>query len=373
MSFATIEDASGAQVKSNSLEYSFGASPLLTVFALPDRIIEGRSAPVLVDVNGTEYQKAIDRLQKIGVLLGTGPGVYNPSADTQRSEYVVMILKALNLRDLRDLAAIRFVLSRDSVVNLDVRNSDGRLIAPLISNKIYKAGEHTMPWNGRTKTGYAAPGRYTYICSVRDSKGVVTQLRGYINIIPQTPLQPTGVPSFIDVPRNAWYTGFLSLAERQGLVKGYDNKEFRPLNSINREEATAVVVRAIGLEDVAKRYLKKDSGFLDEDSISDWAKGYVYVAANVAKTSSGPVINGTPNNLFNPLRPIRRDAAALVVQRLVDKETNRKLYGSGQMVPGTTVTINGRNVQPADNGMFSLVIEQNTFAETSVAVIDRRR
>jgi len=372
-SYATIEDASGAQAKSNSLEYSFVASPLLTVFALPDRIIEGRNAPIMVDVRGTDYQAAIDRLQKIGVLIGTGPGVYNPADPTHRSAYTVMILRALNLRDLRDKAAIRFVLSRRSVVTLDIRNSDGRIIAPLLTRATREGGEHTMLWNGRTKTGFAAPGRYSYVCSARDAKGVVTSLKGYINVIPQTPLQPSGRPSFVDVRSTDWYAGFLSLAERQGLIEGYPNKQFRPLKPINREEATAIIVRAIGLEDLTKRYANKDSGFLDDHQVSGWAKPYVYIASAVAKTSSGDLIVGSPNNMYNPMRSLRRDEAALVVQRLVDKETNRKLYVSGQMVPGTIVSINSKNVQAADDGTFSLVIEQNTSAATNVAVIDRRR
>ena len=133
------------------------------------------------------------------------------------------------------------------------------------------------------------------------------------------------------------------------------------------------MVRAIGLEDFAKRVGKKDSGFLDDHLISNWAKGYVYVASSVAKTSSGKLIVGYPSNFYMPKNPLRRDEAAMVVQRLVDKETNRKLYVSGQMVPGATVTINGRNVQAADDGQFSFVIEQNNADPMSVAVIDRRR
>lgn len=372
-SVATIEDSSNTATASNTLEYSFGPTPLLTVFALPDRIIEGRANTPFVDVNGTEYQSAINRLQRMSVLIGTTTGKYDPSAKTQRSEYTVMMLRGLNLRDLRDMAAIKFVLSRRAVVKLDIRNSDGRVVSSLLRNVSKDAGEHVAIWNGTTGTGYAAPGRYAYVCSARDAKGVVTELRGYINVIPQTPLQPAGRPSFIDISPTAWYAGYLALGEKQGLIQGYPNKEFRPALPINREEATAIIVRAIGLEDLAKRVGKKDSGFLDDHLISNWAKGYVYVASAVAKTSTGQLIVGYPSNEYLPLKPMRRDEAALIVQRLVDKETNRKLYVSGQMVPGAVVTINQRSVKAADDGSFSFVIEQNSSEPTSVAVIDRRR
>ena len=201
----------------------------------------------------------------------------------------------------------------------------------------------------------------------------MTELRGYINVIPQTPLQPAGRSSFIDVSPTAWYAGYLALGEKQGLIQGYPNKEFRPALPINREEATAVIVRAIGLEDMAKRVGPKDSGFLDDHLISKWAKGYVYVASAIAKTSTGQLILGYPSNEYRPLHPLLRSDAAMVVQRLVDKETNRKLYVSGQMVPGTVVNINSRPVKAADDGSFNFVIEQNSAGLTSVAVIDRRR
>ncbi len=372
-SAATIENSAGMLSASNTIEYTFGPTPLLTVFALPDRIIQGRVAPTLVDVKGLEYQDAINRLQTMGVIEGDSPGIYKPNAKAQRDEYTVMILRGLNLRDLRDAAAIRFVLSRRSTVNLEIRNSDGRVVATPVRSTSFDAGEHTAMWDGKTPTGFAAPGRYTYVCRARDAKGMTTELRGYIHVIPQTPLQPAGTPSFVDISPTSWNAGYIALAEKQGLVQGYPNKEFRPSLPINREEATAVVVRAIGLEDFAKRVGKKDSGFLDDHLISNWAKGYVYVASSVAKTSSGKLIVGYPSNFYMPKNPLRRDEAAMVVQRLVDKETNRKLYVSGQMVPGATVTINGRNVQAADDGQFSFVIEQNNADPMSVAVIDRRR
>jgi hypothetical protein len=372
-SAATIENSAGMMSASNTIEYTFGPTPLLTVFALPDRIIQGRTAPTLVDVKGLEYQDAINRLQTMGVIEGERPGIYAPNAKTQRDEYTVMILRGLNLRDLRDAAAIRFVLSRRSTVNLEIRNSDGRVVSTLIRNTSFDAGEHTAVWDGKTPTGFAAPGRYAYVCKARDAKGMTTELRGYIHVIPQTPLQPAGTPSFTDISPTAWHAGYIALAEKQGLVQGYPNKEFRPLLPINREEATAVVVRAIGLEDLAKRVGKKDSGFLDDHLISNWAKGYVYVASSVAKTSSGKLIVGYPSNFYMPKNLLRRDEAAMVVQRLVDKETNRKLYVSGQMVPGASVTINQHAVQAADDGSFSFVLEQNNADPMSVAVIDRRR
>jgi hypothetical protein len=369
---ATIEDASGVPVSSNAIKYSTSPTPLLTVFALPDRFLAGRNTPVHADVRGAEYQQAIDRLATMGVLDGREVGIFEPAARTQRAEYAVMTLRGLNLKDLRDISAIKFVLSRRSVITLDILNNQNRSVASLVKNQPYPAGEHTVIWNGSVGTGYAPPGRYTYVCSARDARGETTRLQGVITVVPQTPLVPTGQPSFVDVKPSDWYAGYLAVAEKQNLVEGYPNKTFRPMQPINRVEATAIVVRAIGLGDLARRSMDKSPGFLDEHNIPAWSQGYVYVASTIAKSSSGKLIVGYPSNFYMPMKPLRRDEAAIITQRLIDKETNRRIAVSGQMVPGATVTINGRTVEADDQGRFSFVIEQNTTQPTTVAVTDAR-
>ncbi|HEX8833935.1 MAG TPA: S-layer homology domain-containing protein [Abditibacteriaceae bacterium] len=371
-SVATIEDASGVPVASNAIKYGTGATPLLTVFALPDRFLAGRNAPVLVDVKGVEYQRAVDRLQTMGIVNGREPGRFYPGAATQRAEYAVMTLNGLNLKDLRDVSAIKFVLGRRSTVSLGVRNSAGREVASLISSKVFQPGEFTAIWDGRVGTGYAPPGRYTYVCNAKDAKGEVTTLKGIITIVPQNPLEPTGTPSFIDVKPSDWYSGYLAVAEKQNLMIGYPGKLFEPQRPISRVEATAVVVRALGLEDMARQMMNQSVGFLDYQNIPKWASGYVNVASTVAKTQTGKLIVGYPSNFFLPMKSLRRDEAALIVQRLIDKETNRRVAVSGQLAPGASVTINSRTVEANDQGEFSFVIEQNTAEPTTVAVIGGR-
>jgi hypothetical protein len=372
-SIATVQGADGFQTASKPLRYSFTTTPLLTVFALPDRILAGRNAPVLVDVRGYDYQAAVDRLQKIGVLNGREPGLFFPAAPTQRAEYAVMTLKGLNLRDLRDITAIKFVLGRRSTVSLNILNSRNQVVAPLVKSQVFEPGERTVLWDGRSGSGYAAPGRYTYVCTARDGRGETTVLRGTINIIPQAPVEPTGSSSFTDVRPSDWFSGYLAIAEKQDLIKGYPGRKFRPYKSISRVEATAVVVRALGLEDLAKQVGNKDVGFLDYQDIPNWAVGYVNVATTVAKSAGGRLIVGYPSNFFLPNKSLRRDEAALIVQRLIDKETNRRVTVSGQLAPGAIVTINSRTVEAADDGSFSFVIEQNTNDPMSVAVLDLRK
>jgi hypothetical protein len=280
-----------------------------------------------------------------------------------------MTLRGLNLKDLRDVSAIKFVLARPSVVNVNVLNSNGRTVAALIKNQAYQPGERTVIWDGRIGTGYAPPGRYTYVCSARDPHGVISQLKGTITVVPQTPLEPVGTPSFIDVKPSAWYAGYLAVAEKQNLIFGYPDKKFKPDSPISRVEATAVIVRALGLEDMARARMKESVGFLDYQSIPAWATGYVNVASTVAKTKNGRLIVGYPSNFFMPLKELRRDEAALIVERLIDKETNRRIPVSGQSAPGAVVTINSHTVETNDQGQFAFVLDQNSAEPTTVAVL----
>jgi hypothetical protein len=376
-SIARAEGADGVVATSKSVAYSFVTTPLLTIFALPDRIIAGRVAPVLVDVRGDEFQAAVDRLQRAGVINGRSSGLFYPNAPTQRAEYAVMTLKGLNLRDLRDVSAIKFVLGRRSVVNVSILNPAGQVVATLVKNEMMTPGERTVLWTGASGSGYVPAGRYKYVCRARDvaNGGVVSELSGYINVVAQSPLKPVGAPSFVDVKNGDWYRGYLALAEKQNLVRGYPNGTFRPTKPVTRVEATAIVVRALGLEDLARSQANVDGGFLDYQDIPKWAVGYVNVAtmAANAKSAGNKLIVGYPSNFFLPMKSLRRDEAALIVQRLIDKDANRRITVSGAMMPGAVVTINNSTVEAADDGAFSFIIEQDSAAPITVAVTDSRR
>lgn len=372
-SVAIIEDASGGTASSLPITYSNSATSLLTVFALPDRFLASKNGPVLTDVKGLEFQTAVDRLVGLGVVSGRQGGLFYPASSTQRAEYAVMTLNGLNLRDLREITQIKFVLGRTSMVNLTIQNAAGKSVTSLIRNTNFDAGEHTAIWNGRLGQGFAPAGQYTYVCTAKDAAGEETTLKGRLSIVPQTPLNPTGLPSFIDVKPNDWFARYLAAGEKQGLFKGYADKTFRPHNPISRIEATAIVVRALGLEDLAKEWNNKDVGFLDYQDIPFWARGYANVASTVAKTATGKaMVRGTPGNEFEPDRDLSRGEAALVVQRLIDRETTRRITVSGAMVPGTTVTINSRSVQADDQGQFAFSIDTSNSVPTTVAVLDTR-
>lgn len=373
-SVATIEDGNTSPVNSATLTYSTAVTPLLTVFALPDRFLAGNNAAPLTDVRGNDYQMAVERLSQIGIVQGYPNGLYRPDAATQRAEYAVMTLRGLNLRDLRDITQIKFVLGRASTVNLSVADEMGRTVATLTRNTTLEAGEHTVVWNGRSDSGqFVAPGRYIYSCTARDARGEATTLKSAVSIVSPSPLQVSGTPSFTDIKATDWYAGYLKLGEDQGLLRGFPDRTFRPRTPISRVEAAAIVVRALGLTEAAKEWADKNVGFEDYAQIPAWANGPVNAVTMLTKTSIGqPIMRGTKDNKFDPNSALRRDQAALVVQRIIDRETTRSITVSGAITPGAVVTINSKPVQADSQGRFGFSFDLNTAVPTTVAVVDAR-
>ena len=373
-SVATVEDGSAGPVNSASLTYSTAVTPLLTVFALPDRFLAGKNIAPLTDVKGSEYQMAVERLSQIGIVQGYPNGLYRPTDATGRAEYAVMTLRGLNLRDLRDITQIKFVLGRASTVNLSVADEQGRTVATLTRNTTLDAGEHTVVWNGRNDSGlFVPPGRYTYSCTARDARGEATTLKSTVQIVSPSPLQAEGTPSFTDIKATDWYAGYLKLGEDQGLLRGFPDRTFRPRNPVSRVEAAAIVVRALGLSAAATEWADKNVGFEDYAEIPVWGNGPVNAVTMLTKTSTGqPIMRGTQNNKFDPNSALLRDQAALVVQRIIDRETTRTITVSGAITPGAVVTINSKPVQADGQGRFGFSFDLNTAVPTTVAVVDAR-
>lgn len=117
------------------------------------------------------------------------------------------------------------------------------------------------------------------------------------------------VPSFSDVNQDAWYYEYVETAVQAGLVKGYETGEFRPNAYITREEIAAIVARAMGLEDEAAALATEVTGFVDDQQISDWARGYV-----VIEKQKG-IIDGYPDNSYGPGKNATRAESCAMVSR----------------------------------------------------------
>lgn len=60
-----------------------------------------------------------------------------------------------------------------------------------------------------------------------------------------------GVVIYTDVPADHWANGVIALASQQGIISGYGNGAFGPNDPVTVEQATAMVVRALGYTPMA--------------------------------------------------------------------------------------------------------------------------
>lgn len=114
-----------------------------------------------------------------------------------------------------------------------------------------------------------------------------------------------------DVPKDAWYNGFVGALKAKGIMSGYEDGSFKPENAITREEMAKLIVSAIG-EDVLAQLIGdvSESKFTDADEISDWALSAVNQLAALG------VITGYEDGSFRPSQVITRAEAAVIIDRV---------------------------------------------------------
>jgi len=116
------------------------------------------------------------------------------------------------------------------------------------------------------------------------------------------------ISAFTDVPETEWYYEYMAKAVKMGLFNGDGNK-LNPDDAILREEAFAVIARALALSDGDVAVLEK---FKDTAEVSDWAKGAVSALV------SAKYINGS-GEFIQPQQKITRAEFAQVMYNIFGK------------------------------------------------------
>lgn len=117
--------------------------------------------------------------------------------------------------------------------------------------------------------------------------------------------------AFSDVGARAWYAGAIQTAVDYGLVKGHEDGFFRPNRNISRQEAAAVLHRAMSIAKLPAEWsaLEADSilsAFADGAATADWAK------AHVAASVKHGLMKGRDGALDLDADLTRAETAALV-------------------------------------------------------------
>jgi hypothetical protein len=114
--------------------------------------------------------------------------------------------------------------------------------------------------------------------------------------------------TFEDIQRTAWYVPELGAAVLNGVAKGFSDKQFRPQDPINREQAAKMIANAI----YSGSLPTGDIHFKDAREIATWAHPEVVSLTEVK------VIAGYPDNTFKPKRDLTRAECAVLIYRAIE-------------------------------------------------------
>ena len=110
---------------------------------------------------------------------------------------------------------------------------------------------------------------------------------------------------FADVADGAWYSSYIATAVNMGIVNGISDTEFAPLAPITREDASAMVYRA-----VKSKVAQAGSGdYADKAQIAD------YALEGVSALSGAGIVKGS-DGYFRPKANITRAEAAVLLLRV---------------------------------------------------------
>lgn len=117
---------------------------------------------------------------------------------------------------------------------------------------------------------------------------------------------------FSDVAEGQWYTDAVIWANANGIVSGYGNGSFGPMDNITREQMAAILMRYAGYKG-ADTFARADlSGYADQDAVSSWALEAMQWA------NAEGLINGRTATTLAPAGETTRAEAAAILTRFCD-------------------------------------------------------
>jgi hypothetical protein len=128
----------------------------------------------------------------------------------------------------------------------------------------------------------------------------------------------TGKSSFGDVSKNDRYYDAVSIAYENGIISGYGNGKFGPMDKITREQAMTMIARAMKITGL-KSELKDSEISSLLANYADGAAASTYTKTSIAACLKTSVITGRNGSTIAPRDYITRAEVAVIVQRLLKK------------------------------------------------------
>ena len=128
----------------------------------------------------------------------------------------------------------------------------------------------------------------------------------------------TGKSNFTDVQKDKWYYDAVSIASEYGLVAGYGNGKFGPNDKVTREQAMAIISKAM---DITGLKVQLASGEQEKllSAFKDGTKAAEYSKSGIAACLKAELVKGQNNGLIAPKSNITRAEVAVIIRNLLQK------------------------------------------------------
>ncbi|CEP79956.1 IdeS/Mac family cysteine endopeptidase [Paraclostridium sordellii] len=120
---------------------------------------------------------------------------------------------------------------------------------------------------------------------------------------------------FSDINTNDWYYNDICIASKAGYINGYEDKTFKPDKTITREEVSKILISIKNKQDNVYDKLNK---YPDKNKVSNWAKPYVEGAIEQG------YLKGDDLGFLNPTNNITRAESITILSRVVKSKTEIK-------------------------------------------------
>ena len=128
----------------------------------------------------------------------------------------------------------------------------------------------------------------------------------------------TGKSNFTDVQKDKWYYDAVSIASEYGLVAGCGNGKFGPNDKVTREQAMAIISKAMNITGLKVQLASGEQEKL-LSAFKDGTKAAEYSKAAIAACLKAELVKGQSNGIIAPKSNITRAEVAVIVRNLLQK------------------------------------------------------
>lgn len=115
---------------------------------------------------------------------------------------------------------------------------------------------------------------------------------------------------FLDVSSQDPNQKYIKEVKDKGIMVGPGEGKFLPNQTLTKAEATAIIVRLLGFENMAPLQ-NYNTGFRDDANIPKWAKSSIYVAKELS------LVGGTTDGYFQATKPMTKAEAVTMLTNLI--------------------------------------------------------